>query len=71
MTWVFIQNFIECVNGFFVSFVFNQVKASFKGFIVNDNNSSDSLFAIFPAGSFECNYYFNFSADLSKKIYYQ
>lgn len=55
MTWVFIQNFIECVNGFFVPFVFNQVKASLKGFIVNDNNSSDSLFFVIdPADSFEC-----------------
>lgn len=44
MTWIFIQNFIECVNCFFILFAFNQVKASLKGFIVNDNNSSDPSF---------------------------
>lgn len=44
MTWIFVQNFIECVNGFLVPFAFNQVKASLKGFIVNDNNSSGPSF---------------------------
>lgn len=44
MAWIFIQNFIECVDGFFVLFAFNQVKASLKGFIVNDNNSSGPFF---------------------------
>lgn len=54
MVRIFIQNFIECVYGFFVPFAFNQVKASLKGFIVSDNNSSGPFFRVIPAGSFEC-----------------
>jgi len=44
VTVVFVQNFIENINRFFVPFVFNQVKASLKGFIVLISNSSDPFF---------------------------
>ncbi len=54
MSRVFIQYLIERVYSFFISFMFNQVKASLKGFIVNDNNSSDSLFCNKSCSSFEC-----------------
>lgn len=65
MARVFVQNFIECVNGFLVPFTFNQVKASLKGFIVYDNNSSGPSFLnIILQAYLSIKLIFSFSVDL-------
>ena len=44
---LFVQNFVEDVDSFFVPFMLKKVKAFSKGFLLTDNNSSDPFFIFY------------------------